>query len=109
MEISPICVLDMESYDLLVTRTGGVGYSTFFTRAIRTIKPIVTTDHLSQVIDGVKKSRSGSRYKNVRAKVGKPELQWVTEMATTMHMKPARVMEAVVFLYLRMENQDPAN
>lgn len=109
MESSPICVLDIESYDLLVARTDHVRYSVFFTRAIRAIKPIVTVNQLTQVIDGMRKSRRGSRYKNVRARVGKPELQWVVEMATAMRMKPARVMESVIFLYLRALDQVSAD
>ena len=104
MDLSPICVLDMESYELLVSRTGQVRYSIFFTRAIRSIKEMVTVDQLAQVMEGVKKNRSGSRYKNVRAKVGRPELRWVIEMAIAMHTKPARVMEAVLYLYLRAED-----
>ena len=37
---SPICRLDQESYDLLVKRTDGGGYSYFFTDAVRAIKPL---------------------------------------------------------------------
>ena len=102
---SPICRLDQESYELLVKRTDGGGYSYFFTDAVRAIKPVVSIDQLKHVISAVKKNRSGYRSQTVNTKLGKLECKWVKEMAATMQVKPARVMEAVIFLYLRAEDQ----
>ena len=102
---SPICILDKESYDLLVGQTGRTGYSEFFTRAVRSIKPIVSIDQLTPVIAAVKKNRSNYRNKTVHTRIAKPESKWIEEMAVAMQVKPARILEAVVFLYLRTEDQ----
>ena len=102
---APICSLDMESYELLVKRTGRKGYSEFFTRAVRSIKPIVSIDQLTPVIAAVKKNRSNYRNKTVHTRIAKPESKWIEEMAVAMQVKPARILEAVVFLYLRTEDQ----
>ena len=103
---APICSLDQESYDLLRLRTGGTGYPRFFNQAVHAIKPIIAIDQLTQVIAAVKKNRSHYRSKTVHTRMGKPECKWIEEMAKTMQVKPSRIMEAVVFLYLRSEDQE---
>ena len=104
---APICSLDQESYDLLRLRTGGTGYPRFFNQAVQAIKPIISIDQLTQVIAAVKKNRSHYRSKTVHTRMGKPECKWIEDMAQSMQVKPARVMEAIVFLYLRAE--EPAS
>lgn len=104
---APICSLDQESYDLLRLRTGGTGYPRFFNQAVQSIKPIISIDQLTQVIAAVKKNRSHYRSKTVHTRMGKPECKWIEDMAQSMQVKPARVMEAIVFLYLRAE--EPAS
>lgn len=106
---SPICRLDQESYSLLVKRTDGGGYSNFFTNAVRALKPVVSTDQLKQVIRAVKKNRSGYRSHTVQTKLGKVECKWVKGIAATMEVKPSRVMEAIIFLYLRAGDQKSAD
>ena len=102
---APICSLDQESYDLLRLRTGGTGYPRFFNRAVHAIKPIIAIDQLTQVIAAVKKNRSHYRSKTVHTRMGKLECKWVEDMAKTMQVKPSRIMEAALFLYLRSEDQ----
>jgi len=102
---SPRCSIDEESYDLLVARTGGAGYQRLFTQAVQAIRTIVSIEQLPQVIAAVKKNRSGYRSKTVHTRMGKIEYKWIEEMALAMQVKPARVMEAVIFLYLRAEDQ----
>ena len=55
----------------------------------------------------MKKNRSHYRSKTVHTRMGKPECKWIEDMAQSMQVKPARVMEAIVFLYLRAE--EPAS
>lgn len=104
---APICYLDMESYELLVKRTGRMGYSEFFTHAVQSLKPVVSFGQLTQVIAAVKKNRSNYRNKTVHTKMGKVEAKWVADTATAMDVRPSRVLEAVVFLYLRAEGEMP--
>lgn len=105
---SPVCRLDQESYELLVKRTDGGGYSSFFTDAVRAIKSIVSNDQLEQVIAVVKKNRRGYRSQTVHTKLGQFECKWVKDAAAKLKVKPQRVLEAVLFLYLRAENQKSA-
>lgn len=102
----PQCAVDLETYNLLVTRTGGSGYGTVITTAIRKTQPILTAEQIGQVIAAVKIKRSGGQFKNVRTKIGKSELEWVNEMASGIQTKPGRVLEAILFLYLRAEGEE---
>jgi len=104
---APICSLDMESYELLVKRTGRKGYSEFFTRAVQSLKPLVSSGQLTQVIGAVKKNRSNYRNKTVHTRIGKIEAKWIADTAKVMDVMPSRVLEAVVFLYLRAEGEAP--
>jgi len=101
---APICALDRESYDLLVKRTGGTGYSEILTRAVQSLKSVVSFDQLNQAIAGVKKNRSNYRTKTVHTKIGKLEAKWIEDTAMVMEVKACRVLEAIVFLYLRAES-----
>ena len=102
---TPLCSLDLETYGLLVARTGGSGYPKVFTDAVRTMKNIVTAEQIDLVIARVKAKRSGANHKALRAKLVKSEWEWVEETATAMRTKPSRVMEALLFLYLRAEGK----
>lgn len=104
---TPLCSLDLETYGLLVERTGGSGYPKVFTDAVRTMKTIVTEEQLHQVIAIVKAKRSGANHKALRAKLVKSEWEWVEQTANTMRIKPSRILEAVLFLYLRAEGKAP--
>jgi len=104
---APVCFLDMESYELLVKRPGRMGYSEFFTRAVQSLKPLVSSGQLTQVIGAVKKNRSNYRTKTVHTKIGKIEAKWIADTAKGMNVRPSRVLEAVVFLYLRAERGEP--
>lgn len=101
----PQCSLDLETYELLVGRTGGSGYSKLFTDAVRTMKAIVTGEQLIQVIAIVKAKRSGSNHKALRTKLARVELEWVEKTATSLRTKPCRILEACLFLYLRAEER----
>lgn len=101
----PQCSLDSETYDLLVERTGGSGYPKMFTDAVRTIKTVVTEEQFHQVIAIVKAKRSGSNHKALRTKLARSEWEWVEQTANEMRTKPSRVLEAVLFLYLRAEGK----
>ena len=104
---APNCSLDRESYELLLARTGGRGYGDLYNRAVQAVKPIVTKGQFTQVIAAVKEGRSNYRSKAVHTRMGKAECKWVEDMAKAMQVKPARIMEAVIFLYLRSEDQEP--
>jgi hypothetical protein len=103
---APHCSLDLETYELLVKRTGRRGYSEFFTRAARALEPIVSFDQIEKVIAAVKKHRSNNRYKTVHTRIRLDEFNWIDTTATVLGVRPSRVLEAVVFLYLRAENQE---
>lgn len=102
---TPQCSLDLETYGLLVERTGGSGYPKVFTDAVRTMKTIVTEEQLRLVFAIVKAKRSGANHKALRAKLVKSEWVWVEQTANTMRTKPNRVLEAVLFLFLRAEGK----
>ncbi len=104
---APNCSLDSESYELLLARTGGWGYSRVFNSAVQAVKPIVSKGQFTQVFAAVKKGRSNYRSKAVRTRMGKAERKWIEETAKSMQVKPSRIMEAVLFLYLRSEEQEP--
>ncbi len=105
---SPLCSLDLETYGLLLQRTGGSGYMKVFTDAVRTMKTIVTVEQIELVIARVKAKRSGANHKTLRTKLVKSEWDWVEETAVAMGVKPNRIMEALLFLYLRAEGKVPA-
>jgi len=100
---APLCALDLESYELLVKQTGRTGYAEFLTRAVQTLKPIVSDSQLTTVSAAVKKSRRNYRSHTVHTKIGKAECKWIKDTATKLGVRPSRVLEAVVFLYLRAE------
>lgn len=100
---APICVLDQESYSLLVEKTGRTNYPAIFTNAIITMRTILTPEQLSQGIDAIKFKRSHGRHQTVQTKVGTAELEWIFEMATALKTRPARILESVIFLYMRTE------
>jgi len=104
---APLCALDLESYELLVKRTGRIGYPEFFTRAVQELKPIVSSAQLSKVIPVVKQNRSHYRNHTVHTRIGKNEVKWVEDTALVLGVRPSRVLEAVVFLYLRAEGEMP--
>jgi hypothetical protein len=106
---TPVFTMDMESYKLMVERTGGTGYPRLLTDTIRALKTVVSTEQLNHVITLVKARRSGSNHKPIHTKVGKPEWDWVEQMARSMNCKPIRVLEAVLFLYLRAGETIPTN
>ena len=102
---TPLCSLDLETYGLLVARTGGSGYPKVLTEAVRTMKTIVTADQLLLVIAIVKAKRSGANHKNIRAKLAKSEWEWVEQTANAMRIRPSRILEALVFVFLRADQQ----
>lgn len=98
---TPMCMLDLETYDLLVASTGGAGYPAFFTRAVRSLEPIISVGQLNQVIAAAKRKRAASNYKMVHTKIGKNEFEWTSRTAVEMGTKPVRILEAVIFLFVR--------
>lgn len=100
---APYCSLDLESYRLLHARSKGSSYPELFTDAVRMAISSVTDSQLSQSIQVVQKKRSRGQGKIVRPKIGKSELDWVEGRAKVIDAKPARVLEAVLFLFLRIE------
>ena len=98
---APKCGLDQESYELLLARTGGRGYACVYNLAVQAVKPIVSKTQFTQVIAAVKKGRSNYRSKAVQTRMGKAEFKWIEETAKAMQVKPSRIMEAVLYLYLR--------
>lgn len=100
---TPECLLDMETYALLVKRTGQTRYPELFTQAVRSMKSILTPDQLRQIALAVKSKRSRRRHKTVHSRIEKGEFGWVVNMAQEMGTKPARILESVLFIYLRAE------
>jgi len=104
---SPSCHLDLETYGLLVQRTGGIGYSEFFTRAIRSMNAIVSSEDLIQVAAVAKCRRRGHQSKTVSTMIGTQDLNWLLGLAEKMRVKPPRVLEAILYIYLRTEAKEP--
>ena len=98
---TPDCIIDTESYELLVRRSRSARYPDIFTDAVRSLRPLLTPDQLRQVALAVKAKRSKGRHKCVHSRIEKGEFGWVLEMANLMETKPARVLESILFLYLR--------
>jgi len=103
---APNCSLDRESYELLLARTGGRGYPSLYNLAVQAVKPIVSKGQFTQVMAAVKQGRSNYRSKAVHTRMGKAECKWIEDTAKAMQVKPSRIMEAVLFLYLRSEEQE---
>ena len=106
---APPCNLDLETYGLLLEQTGGSGYTKLFTNAVRRMKSIVTPEQLNRVIAIVKVKRSGANHKTIRPKLVKSEWEWIEQTANTMRIKPSRILEAVVFVFLRTDQQISIN
>ena len=85
---SPSCNLDLETYGLLLQRTGGTGYSVLFTRAIRAMKSIVSSDDLTHVAAVAKKRRSGHQCKVVSTMIGTRDQKWIVDLAAKMRILP---------------------
>lgn len=98
---TPTCILDRESKALIQGNPDKRTYSVQFTKAVRVLKPVLTNEQVKQTIDIVIKMRASGNHWNFRAKIGKPEWDWVSQLASSMKVKPVRVLEAVLFIYIR--------
>jgi hypothetical protein len=103
---TPECLLDMETYELLVKRTGQTRYPELFTQAVRSMKSLLTPEQLRQIALAVKSKRSRRRHKTVHSRIEKGEFGWVIDTAREMGTKPARILESVLFIYLRADALD---
>lgn len=100
---APSCYLDTQTHELLVRRLAMGGYAVLLTTAVNSLHEILSKDHLRHAAAAVKLRRSGGNQKNIHAKIGEKELAWVDKQARLLDVKPARVLEAVLFLYARLE------
>jgi hypothetical protein len=97
-----MCFLDYQTYDLLVRQANQENYAILFTKAVQALREVVTREHIHQSMIVIKTRRAGGKHHAVHTKIGEKELTWIVEQGQALGTKPARVMESVLFLFLRI-------
>jgi len=99
---SPHLSLDLETYQMLSTRPQSKCYPRDFTLAAQVISSEIQPSVIAGIIAVVKRSRSLGQSRIVRSKLRKAEWTKVVELSRDLGVRPARILEAGLFIYLRM-------
>lgn len=100
---SPHLSLDLESYQLLSTRTQTKCYPKAFTFAAQLISSGIQPSLITRLMAVVKRNRARGQARVVRSKLRRAEWTRVVELSQELGVRPARVLEAALFLYLRTD------
>lgn len=100
---APYCSLDLETYGLLKQKIEGTRYAQPISEMVRLAKQSLSEPQIAEAIALVTRKRSRGNTRYFRCRIGRGELETLNVMSASMNTKPARVLEAVMFLMLRLE------
>lgn len=100
---APYCSLDLETYGLLRQRIEGTRIAQSISDMVRVAKRSLSEPQLAEAITLVTRKRSRGNTKYFRCRIGRGELEILNVMSASMKTKPARILEAVMFLMVRIE------
>jgi hypothetical protein len=99
----PFLSLDHETYRLLSEKAQGSCYATVFSQAVRSLRDYLTEADLAEICSIIKIKRARGQNKLVKSRVAQKDFEWVLEASARSAVKPARVLEALSFVFVRAD------